>query len=396
MFKRRIIEATRRLIWKLVGRDVLILSPQLAINYVSEDSIFISKTTNSRQIHSLNYLPIKYNYHTDADWKVLYEIRGATSGKLNWNLSTPRDGIFATTETPVNLPTTIEVWVKDNELYFNGKRLAIVAGKTLPLTTPVLIADFFFATKDGSMLRRRTAHRVRVDTVDLIDSNYYEGQVYGDYERDAQSVPREIFDSLKKYISTKGRFLEIGCATGLTVAYAAKEGFEAEGVDVSEWAVEQANKRSAGKCRVLNFDNASRTDFDGCYDVIVMHSVIEHLEEPEKAIQLLFDLCRPGGLVYIQTLNANSLMHALMNKDWGGYSDPTHKSPWISSEWLADISQQAGFESVSMKRYHLWNDNIYDEVWNALNKAFQLSPLSVLLEDGYGDAVELIARRPSS
>lgn len=385
------IDRARRLLRKMAGRDFLILNPDLIVSEKSDDSIFITRKINSTQ-----YLPIKYNYHTDRKWRITYEIRGTAKGTLSWELSTPKDGVFCKTDVPVTLPLILNIELRDDRLYFNGKTLPTVGGINLPLTAPLLSAQFSMTTDEGLTLRRRTAHRIQLGDAQTSDSDYYQGFVYEDYDSEAATVPGEIFDSLLNYLPPSGRFLEIGCATGLTVEYAATRGFIAEGIDVSEWAVEQANKRKGVRCRVLNFDEATPKDFEECYDVIVMHSVIEHLKHPERAMKLLFDLCCPGGIVYIQTLNANSLMHAVMKKDWGGYSDHTHESPWINSDWLDDAAREAGFEAVSMRHYHLWNDNVHDDVWNALNKAFRVFPLNVLLEDGYGDAVELILRRPVS
>ena len=44
---------------------------------------------------------------------------------------------------------------------------------------------------------------------------------------------------------------------------------------------------------------------DNAFDAIVLSEVLEHLEEPDRAMQALFHLCRPGGTVWIN-VPANS------------------------------------------------------------------------------------------
>ena len=44
------------------------------------------------------------------------------------------------------------------------------------------------------------------------------------------------------------------------------------------------------------------------------------------------------GVVYVETLNADSLMHRIMGDDWCGYSDFTHRSPWITADWLLETA----------------------------------------------------------
>ena len=143
-----------------------------------------------------------------------------------------------------------------------------------------------------------------------------------------------------------GRFLDVGCATGLLVAAAQRRGLDAEGVDIYEWAVEKANARTGGRCRALDMDRAETSNFKSPYDIVVMHSVIEHLAEPERALRLLFEITRPDGIVFIQTLNADSLLHKLLGNDWEGYADYTHRSPWITAHWLETTALHIGFEVV--------------------------------------------------
>ena len=66
-----------------------------------------------------------------------------------------------------------------------------------------------------------------------------------------------------------------------------------------------------------------------------------------------------------------------------------------TADWLERNARKAGFEIVYLKRYGVWNDNAFDDVWKSFSALIQIHPGGVLLEDQLGDFVELILRRPA-
>ena len=47
----------------------------------------------------------------------------------------------------------------------------------------------------------------------------------------------------------------------------------------------------------------------GPFDAVVTFAAIEHVPDPSRFAEHLFDLCRPGGLVVVMTLNANGVLY---------------------------------------------------------------------------------------
>lgn len=382
-------KALKQIFWRIVSRP-FILSPSVQVAGELGDYIILSvKAPSDRK----QYLPVRYNYHTPKAWRLRYHILGDSSGLLRYKLRTPDGEAFAETSLRVNLPVAWTVTLDGHRLLGNGTEMPTIPGKPIPTNAVWLVGEFEFRSDKGAVMQRKTAHRVRLEPNEA-DFNYFNGLVYGAYDEQAASFPEAILDTVSRHHPLKGKLLDVGCATGLMVEYAQARGLEAEGVDYSDWAVEQARRRTNGRCRQLSFEEATAADFDSTYDIITMHSVLEHLADPERALRLLFQLCRPGGVVYIETLNADSLMHSIMGEDWGGYTDYTHKSHWLTADWITDTSKQIGFEVVSLKRGMVWNDNVYDYVWQAFTQLIQLYPASVLLEERLGDIVEVVLRRP--
>ncbi len=84
--------------------------------------------------------------------------------------------------------------------------------------------------------------------------------------------------------------------------------------DVSEASLElaAATLKTLGAKRTVRFekrnifdDQIMRAENESIFDAVVLSEVLEHLEEPLRALKVLFHLCKPDGLVWIN-VPANS------------------------------------------------------------------------------------------
>jgi 2-polyprenyl-3-methyl-5-hydroxy-6-metoxy-1,4-benzoquinol methylase len=106
------------------------------------------------------------------------------------------------------------------------------------------------------------------------------------------------------------QFLEIGPGHGLLL-YLATQNENIGNIfawDVSESSLEMSRLalNAMGATKNVHFemrnilDNSTSETYNANrFDSIVCSEVLEHLEEPEKAVQTLFHLCRPNGRVWI-------------------------------------------------------------------------------------------------
>jgi 2-polyprenyl-3-methyl-5-hydroxy-6-metoxy-1,4-benzoquinol methylase len=106
-----------------------------------------------------------------------------------------------------------------------------------------------------------------------------------------------------------GRHLEIGPGHGMLLHLALTYGAFAElaAWDVSETSVAHtghvleligAADRVALRQQNL-YDPAARAGFASAFDTVVFSEVLEHLEQPHEALQIIRDLLAPGGTVWI-------------------------------------------------------------------------------------------------
>lgn len=95
--------------------------------------------------------------------------------------------------------------------------------------------------------------------------------------------------------------LDLGCGGGLLSKPLVEAGARVLGCDLSLGSLAQARKHVKGV-----FVNADvlRTPFaSACADLVLLADVLEHLERPAEVLREAARLLRPGGLVFVNTLN---------------------------------------------------------------------------------------------
>lgn len=91
--------------------------------------------------------------------------------------------------------------------------------------------------------------------------------------------------------------LDVGAATGDFVKLAREHGFAAEGIEMSAFAVEQAETlNSIGLRRRMLAD----VDGDALYDCIHLNHVFEHFNDPLQELAQIRRLLRPDGVLYLE------------------------------------------------------------------------------------------------
>jgi SAM-dependent methyltransferase len=117
------------------------------------------------------------------------------------------------------------------------------------------------------------------------------------------------------------RMLDIGFGAGSLLKAAKRAGWEAEGLEVSRTAVNQA--RAAG------FNAFCGELSEACYpsghfDVVTTSELLEHVPEPRLLVAEISRIVRPGGLWWATTPHSKGASGRLLGLKWTAVSPPEH------------------------------------------------------------------------
>jgi 2-polyprenyl-3-methyl-5-hydroxy-6-metoxy-1,4-benzoquinol methylase len=124
-------------------------------------------------------------------------------------------------------------------------------------------------------------------------------------------------ETIKNYI-TKGKVLDIGCATGFFLEAAQSSGFEPYGIELSEYSSSIAKKKF-GNDSVFNGKLEDCRFADGMFNVISMFDLIEHVRVPRETLAHAGKLLDKNGIIIITTPDCKSTSNKRMGKKWTHY-----------------------------------------------------------------------------
>jgi 2-polyprenyl-6-hydroxyphenyl methylase/3-demethylubiquinone-9 3-methyltransferase len=105
------------------------------------------------------------------------------------------------------------------------------------------------------------------------------------------------------------KVLDVGCGGGLLSEAMARGGADVTGIDLATGMIEVARLHAAEHgiavdYRTENVDVLAQTQ-PGTFDVVTCMEMLEHVPDPGAMIDTLARLVRPGGQVFISTINRN-------------------------------------------------------------------------------------------
>ncbi|HKU17796.1 MAG TPA: class I SAM-dependent methyltransferase [Candidatus Saccharimonadales bacterium] len=148
---------------------------------------------------------------------------------------------------------------------------------------------------------------------------------------------------LRRSVVGGNHLLDVGCGNGGFLVLAQQAGWVVRGVDFDPDAVRTARARG------LDVDHGGLELFDAqreCFDVITICHVIEHMFDPVAAIARIYDLLKPGGVLWLDTPNLDSLGHHRFGKNWHALDPPRHLV-LFGVRSLSDLLIKAGFKSIT-------------------------------------------------
>lgn len=161
---------------------------------------------------------------------------------------------------------------------------------------------------------------------------------------------------LKGYLSsplskTPKRILELGSGDGKLIKKIADMiGGKPYGIEYSKKGAKQGRKNGVETMVADAFSPAVLKKYKHKFDIVFSYGFIEHIDPPEKAIKLHWDLVKPGGIVVIQIPRFRGFNYwkvKLFRPDLLPY----HNLSIMEADILQRLCEQKNVETLVCKNY---------------------------------------------
>ena len=200
------------------------------------------------------------------------------------------------------------------------------------------------------------------ENLDSQKGDYHRDETYIIEERLFENIFLRRFEEITKYIR-QGKVLEIGCSTGVMLSIFKKEGFEVEGVEVSNKAAEIAK----GKGINVKVGFFEKVNFNEKFDLIIFNHTLEHLTDPIAAIKKAGRLLKPKGYIMIDLPNFDSPVAKILKSRWPHLLPDEHL--WhFTPKSFSILFKKLDFKILTIKKASgIWDfGRPYQELYDSL------------------------------
>jgi SAM-dependent methyltransferase len=138
------------------------------------------------------------------------------------------------------------------------------------------------------------------------------------------------------------RALDVGCGSGRFLACLREGGWQTVGVEISPRLAVFARDRLALDVLQVEFlDVAPGRPFD----LVTMFHIVEHFIDPIAALRHARSLLRPGGALFVETPNWESIGARLRGPRWSHFIPPEHVV-FLGPRSIRRLAESSGFSTL--------------------------------------------------
>ncbi len=210
------------------------------------------------------------------------------------------------------------------------------------------------------------------------EEDYFEGntEIFGGYGKYFQQsswrldkANKQVKDLCKITNFTSGKVLDVGSGYGYFRKALSNHNFDHDGIEISKYAIAIAKD-------LYNFNTYHGTLLDyykkleNTYDVVTLWDVIEHIPDPEKLLEQVYNVLKPGGYVVIKTPNIQCLEGYIFGKYY--HSFKREHLIYFSNNSLSSYADKTGFsvyksQSISHLLTGFFGKQYTDKLEDTLN-----------------------------
>jgi len=148
--------------------------------------------------------------------------------------------------------------------------------------------------------------------------------------------------------NNKKKLLDIGCGNGDFLFFAKGLGWDVTGIDLDPNAVNTALSKDLN-VRTGDVFSIKQGEM---FDMISLSHVVEHVYNPAELIEQCYYHLNPGGKLWLETPNINSIGLNVYKEYWRGLEPPRHLMIY-NETILTDILKKTGFKIINKKIHGL-------------------------------------------
>ncbi len=163
--------------------------------------------------------------------------------------------------------------------------------------------------------------------------------------------------------------IDIGCGGGLVAEPMATLGAEVLAIDASATNIEVAKIHAKQSNLTINYQQgtAEKIAQEGLqFDVVLALEIIEHVENVELFLQACSALLKPGGMLFVATINRNlkSLLLAKFGVEYVLRWLPIGTHHWHKFLKPSEITEVANKFNLNLKHLQGFTYNIFNNTWH--------------------------------
>ncbi|MBM4190025.1 MAG: bifunctional 2-polyprenyl-6-hydroxyphenol methylase/3-demethylubiquinol 3-O-methyltransferase UbiG [Betaproteobacteria bacterium] len=169
------------------------------------------------------------------------------------------------------------------------------------------------------------------------------------------------------------RVVDIGCGGGILSESMAARGAQVTGIDMAEKPLKVAKLHMLESGLKVDYRQITAEELaaaePGAFDVVTCMEMLEHVPDPGSTIRACAELAKPGGWVFLSTLNRNpkSYLFAILGAEYILKLLPRGTHDWarfIKPSELIRLTRDAGLDMA----------NLAGMSYNPLTRAYRIGP----------------------